>query len=69
MSIGSRSSWTTVFAILVTTVCPAVGADAVNAETLPGEGVWISPRFDGFPRNIQKFRATVWFEEQLLADG
>ena len=71
MSTGSRSSCVPVLAVLTVAAClyPASAAEVVNPEALPGEGVWISPRFDGFPGNIQKFRAIVWFEHQLLPDG
>ena len=43
--------------------------DEVKVESIPGEGVWTSPRFETFPARVERFRVTVWFEDQLLGDG
>ncbi|MDP4626170.1 MAG: S8 family serine peptidase [Akkermansiaceae bacterium] len=43
-------------------------AAAVKMESLPGEGVWVSPLPSGY-KNGRPLRATVWFEKQFLGDG
>lgn len=47
----------------------SASADDVSIEKIPGEGVWTSPRFETFPARVDRFRVTVWFEDQLLGDG
>ena len=47
----------------------SASADDVAIEKIPGEGVWTSPRFETFPARVDRFRVTVWFEDQLLGDG
>lgn len=71
MTNASRSSLVAALSVLAIAefLYPAAAAEVVKPESIPGEGVWLSPRFDGFPQRVQKFRATVWFEDQLLADG
>ena len=40
----------------------------LEMESLPGDGVWVDPRFKkSNPEN--PIRATVWFEKQFLGDG
>ena len=47
----------------------SASADDVSIEKTPGKGVWTSPRFETFPARVDRFRVTVWFEDQLLGDG
>ncbi|MEC8942312.1 MAG: hypothetical protein VYC95_06240 [Verrucomicrobiota bacterium] len=40
----------------------------LKMESLPGDGIWIDPRFQKTnPEN--PIRAVVWFEKQFLGDG
>lgn len=55
--------------VLFITARPAAAGDAVRVESLAGEGVWTSPRFETFPPRVERFRVTVWFENQFLGDG
>ena len=40
---------------------------SLKTEKLPGEGVWVDPAIEQFPRD--EFRVTAWFEDQFLGDG
>ena len=41
--------------------------EALKTEKIPGEGVWVDPAIAEFPRD--RFRVTIWFEDQFLGDG
>lgn len=54
--------------ILAVCLCPIAGYAKIETERLGGEGVWVDPRI-GEQDEKSRFRATVWFEKQLLGDG
>jgi hypothetical protein len=58
------------FVVLMSSCVPsAFGAESVplRTEALPGEDVWLDPAIGEFAGD--KFRVTIWFDEQFLGDG
>ncbi|MBK1832148.1 S8 family serine peptidase [Verrucomicrobiaceae bacterium R5-34] len=42
---------------------------SVRMESLPGDGVWVSPLPVEYQHDGSPLRATIWFDKQLLGDG
>lgn len=55
-------------ALLAAITLGATANAEIKLESLDGEGVWLDPRFEQLPAEAP-FRATIWFDQQLLGDG